>query len=77
MLTLVLITYLDHKPLHLIARVGEHAWIDRLGTAGCPVVGYSRSHAITSTEAVVAEDWMAGYTSLICLGFDLTRAFPF
>jgi hypothetical protein len=35
----------------LIARVGEHAWIGRLGTVGCPVVGYGRSRAITSTEA--------------------------
>jgi len=61
----------------LIARVREHAWIGRLGTVGCPVVGYGLSHAITSTRRVVAGNWMADYASLICLGFDLARAFPF
>ena len=61
----------------LIARVREHAWIGRLGTVGCPAVGYGRSYAITSTRRVVAGNWMVDYALLICLGFDLTRAFLF
>jgi len=78
MLTLVLIIYIDHKPaICLIARAGEHAWIGRQSTVGCPDVGYGRSHAITSTEAVVAGNWMADYAMLVCLGFDPSRAFPF
>jgi len=69
--------YRLHHILCLIARVGEHAWIGRLGTVGCPEVGYGLSHAITSTRRVVAGNWMADYASLICLGFDPARAFPF